>query len=221
MKNKLSEKMNTLEKTIELKRIFSVIQSSLKSSEKSSEPACIVVTSGEKKEGKTTLCAGLALTAALHNGSNVLAVDYNWYSPALHKYFELDLLDDIEAFNGGKPIKDLVRHTSYNNLDILPAVHAFEGNGNGQTGTSDRHLDLLKESRGKYDYIFVDTPSTFPTNYQMMDPVMISKAADGVVLVALTNVTPRQTLKRATMTMETSGANLIGVVANQWKNPII
>lgn len=216
MEHLLPEKMETLEKTIELKRIFSVIESSMKGS----KSPCIVVTSGEQGEGKTTLCAGLALSAAIHNGHRVLAVDYNWYSPALHDYFDLDLLEDIESFNGAKPIKELVRHTSYDNLDILPAVHAFEGNGNGQTGTSDRHLDLLQRSREEYDYIFVDTPSTFPTNYRMMDPVLISKAADGVVLVALTNVTPRQTLKRATMTMETSGAKLIGVVANQWKNPI-
>jgi Mrp family chromosome partitioning ATPase len=55
----------------------------------------------------------------------------------------------------------------------------------------------------------------------MIDPVTMSKTADGVVLVALANVTPRQQLKRAHMFLETAGANVLGVIVNQWKNPIV
>jgi len=41
-----------------------------------------------------------------------------------------------------------------------------------------------------------------------------------VVLVALANVTPRQKIKHARMLLETAGAHVVGVVVNQWKNPL-
>jgi Mrp family chromosome partitioning ATPase len=69
--------------------------------------------------------------------------------------------------------------------------------------------------------VIIDTSPAFPTNQRMIDPVEISKLSDGVVLVTLTNVTPRQELKRACTAIETAGANILGVVANQWQNPIV
>jgi len=41
-----------------------------------------------------------------------------------------------------------------------------------------------------------------------------------VALVVLANVTPRQPLKRSRMFLETAGANVLGVIVNQWKNPL-
>ena len=83
------------------------------------------------------------------------------------------------------------------------------------------HQAFLTNAREVYDQVFVDTSSIFPTNYRMTDPVRISNSASGVVLVALTNVTRRQVVKKASVAMEISGANLIGVIANQWQNPIV
>jgi Mrp family chromosome partitioning ATPase len=55
----------------------------------------------------------------------------------------------------------------------------------------------------------------------MMDPVTIAKAADGVALVVMANVTPRQHVKRANLFLANAGANVLGVVVNQWKNPLV
>jgi Mrp family chromosome partitioning ATPase len=212
MKQLLLKKLETLSKITEIKRIFSTIETSMK---KPKNP-CIVVTSGKQGEGKTTLTAGLAISAAEQNGNRVLIVDYNWHTPSLHEYFGLDMFNDVEEMNGGRQIEELVGHTYWKNLDVIPAVNNFQGDNH----SSGWHLDLLTKARKSYDYVFVDTHSVFPANYRMLDPLLISNAATGVLLVALANVTPKQVVKRASVAMETSGASLLGVVANNWKNPI-
>lgn len=212
MKQLLPDKLKALGKIAEIKRIFSIVHKSIKKPEHS----CVVVSSGEPGEGKTTLTAGLAISAAKQNGDRILAVDFNWHTPALHKLFDLEMFDDVEEMNGGKSLEDLVSHTALDNLDVLTAPRDFQGDEEME----EWHQEFLQKAREKYDQVFVDTSSVFPTNYRMMDPVRISNSASGVVLVALTNVTQRQVVKRASVAMETAGANLIGVVANQWQNPI-
>ncbi len=212
MKQLLPDKLKALGKIAEIKRIFSIIKKTVKKPGHS----CVVVSSGEPGEGKTTLTAGLAISAAKQNGDRILAVDFNWHTPALHKLFDVEMFDDVAELNGGRPVEQLVSHTSMENLDVLPAPRDFQGNEEME----DWHQEFLQKALEKYDQVFVDTSSIFPTNYRMMDPLRISNAASGVVLVALTNVTQKQVVKRASVALETSGANLIGVVANQWQNPI-
>lgn len=213
MKQLLPDKLKALGKIAEIKRIFSIVQKSLSHPEHS----CVVVSSGEPGEGKTTITAGLAISAAKQNGDRILAVDFNWHTPALHQLFDVDLFDDVDEMTNGRELEDLVCETTMENLDILPAPRNFDGSEEIEAW----HQEFLKNAREKYDQVFVDTTSVFPTNYRMMDPVRISNSASGVVLVALTNVTRKQVVKRASFALETSGANLIGVVANQWQNPIV
>ena len=68
--------------------------------------------------------------------------------------------------------------------------------------------------------VFIDSASVFPTNRYMIDPVAISRVADATIIVVMANATPRQQVKRALVSLETAGAKVLGVVANQWKNPI-
>lgn len=215
MKETIKNKLESIGKIAEIKRILSTMHPSATHD----SHGCYMVTSGEPKEGKTTLCAGLALAAAEQDSAKVLAVDCNWHAPALHEYFDVDPYFAISEIAPQQPMGDMVRSTWLKNLDVLPAVsYLGDDPAFNATGWS---LDILRKARDTYDFIFVDTASIYPTNYRMMDPILISQQANGVVLVALTNVTPRQTLKRASMAMKTQGATLLGVVANQWQNPMI
>jgi Mrp family chromosome partitioning ATPase len=197
----------------EIKRIYSVIDSSV------TGPACIVVTSGAQGEGKSTLAAGLAIAAARREDRRVLLVDFNWHAPSLHRFFDVDLGNQPDAYVNGGPIQQVVRQTKVHNLDLLPALREEKGSVNGSRSLPSP--ELLKKAKAEYDMVIIDTSPAFPTNQRMIDPVEISKLSDGVVLVTLTNVTPRQELKRACTAIETAGANILGVVANQWQNPIV
>lgn len=214
MNSSTVNKIELLGRIAEMKRIYSVIESSI------NESACILVTSGSQGEGKSTLATGLAIAASKRNDNKVLLVDFNWHAPILHQYFGVELSDEADAYTNGGPIDQVIRHTSINNLDLLPALkERFD-----EDGMDTKHLpspELLRKAKAEYDVIIVDTAPAFPTNYRMIDPVELSKFSDGVVLVTLTNVTPRQELKRACTAIETAGANIFGIVANQWQNPIL
>jgi Mrp family chromosome partitioning ATPase len=203
--------LELLGRIAEIKRIYSVIESSITGS------ACIAVTSGAQGEGKTTLSAGLAIAAANNNTCRVLAMDFNWHTPKLNSYFGIEWGNSIEIYENGGPIEKIIRKTVIQNLDILPAPGIDLTN---EQSTNNPSQELLRRAKELYDVVIVDTAAVFPTNHRMIDPIEICKLSDGVVLVTLTTVTPRQELKRACTAIETAGAAILGVVANQWLNPI-
>ncbi len=205
-------KLELLGRIAEMKRIFTVIEASIKDS------SCIVVTSGLQGEGKSTLSAGLALAASKSVGRKVLAVDLNWYAPALHTIFGVDLHNTGDVLSEGESLERVVRHTPIHNLDVLPAFKTDSTLASPPAGVV--VSEILGKAKTAYDMVIVDTAPAYPTNQRMIDPIEICKYSDGVVVVSLTNVTPRQDLKRVCTAIETVGANILGVVANQWKNPL-
>ena len=200
---------------VEMKRIFSAVEPFLVKS----TSACLAVTSAVQGEGKTSVTAGLSAIAAQQLKKKVLTIDLNWRAPKLHKYFGLDQIP-FEKFSSGAIIGDLIQNSGLDSLDILSAMQstASEAIKNGDENAI--FSELIKQARNSYDIIFIDTSAIFPANRHMMDPVAISKIADGVVMVVLANVTPRQQVKRARTILDTAGVNVLGTVVNQWKNPI-
>ena len=200
----------------EMKRIYSAIENSLLKN----NSLCLVVTSGLPNEGKTTIAAGLAVIAAGQRNLRVLAVDFNWYKPALHKRFGLAQTFDASDLDRGKSIMDSVQSTHLKNLDILAASLSSHNDVNWDQDVNRPGKDIINQAREAYDIVIVDSSSIFPVNRNMIDPVAISMDVDGVVLVVLANVTPRQKTKHARMLLETAGSHIFGVVVNQWRNPL-
>jgi Mrp family chromosome partitioning ATPase len=199
-----------------MKRIYGVVEAALLNQ----NSACCVLTSGFKGEGKTTMAAGIAVMAARQNDKKVLAMDFNWYAPKLHRFFERDLDFDLETLQSRPSVRQLIQSTRVDNLDILPAVMPSNGNAQGSESINTLVAELIDEARETYNFIVVDTAPMFPPNRNMIDPTFISKHADGVALITLANATPREHLKRAVKALETVSANIIGVIVNQWKNPM-
>jgi len=211
-----AQHLDFLSEISEMKRIYSLIEKSLLKN----NSLCLVITSALPDEGKTTIAAGLAAIAADQHDLRVLAVDFNWYKPSLHKWFGLAQSFDANDLDRGKSILDSVQSTHLKNLDILTASSATHNGVNWDQDVNRPGKIIVAQAREAYDVVIVDSSSIFPVNRNMMDPVTISTNADGVVLVALANVTPRQKIKRARMLLETARAHVIGVVVNQWKNPL-
>jgi Mrp family chromosome partitioning ATPase len=119
----------------------------------------------------------------------------------------------------GDSIKDLVQDSGVNNLDVLAAIKS--GTDIDETHGNAIAQKLIQQARNVYEVILIDTSKMFPTNRRMIDPVVLSKIADGVTLVVLAKVTSRQQAKHAQKVLETTGANILGVIVNQWKNPMV
>lgn len=212
-----SKEIESFAELAEIKRIFTTLSTDFLKN----KPKCLVVTSALRSEGKTTITACLAVTAAHQGDLRVLAVDLNWRRSALHTCFGLSPTFDATTFSERKNLSEQVQPSGIKNLDILTAVQS-EKRTNG-TGTKDTALgkEILKLARDSYDLTIVDTASIFPTNRNMIDPISISVAADevGVVMIVLTKVTPSQMVRRSQKLLETAGAKLQGVIVNHWRNP--
>ncbi|WP_300672965.1 hypothetical protein [Desulfoluna sp.] len=215
MNQSIDSHLYTLGRIAETKRMFTAIQTATNHQKN----LCLVITSGARGEGKTTTATGLAIAATDSRRRRTLLVDYNWYAPAVHHFFNIDPIESPAAFYKAASLDELIVPT-VSGIDILPAARItddFHGTLSISKGYDHR---LIQDAKTRYDTIIVDTSSTFPENQRMRDPILLSSIADGVVLVFMTNRTPRSTLKRTVTAMRLSGAKLLGVVANQWKNPI-
>jgi protein-tyrosine kinase len=199
-------------------RIFSALQHAL---EASSNCPCIGITSALPGEGKTLLASGLALTAVKQPVGRVLVIDLNWYRPALHTAFGLEQTVALTATTDARTAIAQARSPGVAGLEVLAAPLSSLGVEAPGLNVLHLGLDLIRTAQATYDLVIVDLPSVFPTNRRMMDPVVLSRSLDGVVWVVLTNVTPKQTAKRAYLTLTGSGSRVLGAVVNQWKNALI
>jgi protein-tyrosine kinase len=203
--------LNSISEIAEMRRTYAAVEKSFTDP----GPRSIVVSSAVATEGKTLIASGLASVVARQGNKRVLAVDLNWYRPALHSVFGLEQTFGIDKLREGIPITDLVQKSKTDHLDVLVAPIQEQ-----RTMEADLQVNLLAEkiiqqAREAYDFAIIDTSAMYPINRCMLDPAVFSNKADGVVLVILTHVTPRKNVKRALMALETSGANILGVVANQ------
>lgn len=218
MNSTASKEIESFAEIAEIKRIFTTLSTDFLKT----KPKCLVVTSAIRSEGKTNITAILAATAALQSDCRVLAVDLNWHRSALHTCFGLSPTFDDTTFSESKNLSKQVQPSGIKNLDILTAVPSV--NRTNRNGTKDTALgkEILKLAHDSYDLTVVDAASIFPTNRNMIDPISISVAADGVgvVMTVLTKVTPRQTVRRSQKLLETAGAKIQGVIVNHWRNPL-
>ena len=177
---------------------------------------CIAVTSTNPGEGKTTLSILLGSAVADCENKKVLLADLHWRNPRVHIPFGLKRDFDLNSFMDGNSPERYVQHTEFKGLDILSAPSPSQLEG--QPNLSFLALSVVDRIRGIYDFVFLDTSAVFPTNRNMVDPVVVGTACDGVIMTVLAASTPKTLVRRAIVNMEVLGANVLGTVLNQWKN---
>lgn len=200
----------------EMKRTYSAIERFLPKSGQ----ACILICSAEAGEGKTLTTAALSHVAAQKSGKKVLAIDFNWHTPALHSFFKARRNTTIGSLHDAGRITDFIQTTEVDNLTLLTAPKDVSDGEEIGLDTNLIGLDLIQAARASHDIIFIDSSPMFPTNRKMMDPVAFSRVVDGITLVVMANVTPRQNIKKARIILETAGAEILGAVVNHRQNPL-
>jgi Mrp family chromosome partitioning ATPase len=114
----------------------------------------------------------------------------------------------------------MVHHVADTPMDVLPALNE-QALGQPRNGEEQKLAEkLIEKARAAYDIIFIDTSKIFPTNRRMIDPLVIAQKADGVALVVAAGKTSRQVVKQAQFALETAGAAILGVIINDWQNPL-
>ena len=167
----------------------------------------VVVTSPMMGEGKTATAANLAAALAQEEGRRVLLLDCDIRKPRVWSLFrkppEKGLADVLAD---GVPVSHVLRSTDAVPLDVLALPRG-----------SDSRIDpipveklkgLLRDLRGRYDFIICDAPPVLP----IADTAALVRMADGVLMVVRAAVTPRHAVARSLEMIDRN--KLIGFVLN-------
>lgn len=180
-----------------------------------SPPKCILVTSGQAGEGKTTTAISTAITfaqesAGVQEGPDVLLIDCDLRRPRIHKHFELPNAQGLTNYLSGHAEMDTLLH-SYSELPNLKIMTAgpMPANPADFLGSFEM-LNLLDEARARFKYVIIDSP---PAS-SFADAALLSTQVDGVVLVVHSKHSSRVMAQRVKERLRSVGAHIYGVVLN-------
>ncbi len=174
----------------------------------------VEVTSPEDRNGKTTVSINLAISLA-HYGKKVLLVDSNLRNPILSSIFfgkdKHQMPGLTDALLNELNIKDIIRPTSINKLDIIATgTHLLSARELFGSKQMKFFTGMLKAT--DYDYIIFDGPSM-----KFADSVLLSKQVDGIVLVLQHNKTKKEALNTACRQLNALHANVFGIIVNKFE----
>jgi capsular exopolysaccharide synthesis family protein len=175
-------------------------------------PRVILVTSPRPKAGKTTTVANLGISLA-EIGRRVLLIDGDLRRPRLGKLFGLQFatgLSDalLAEDNGTITLDSVVRPSTVPGLYVLP--------GGSEPANISRllhsaHLyNLVEVARSQYDFVLIDSPPMMG----MADARLLSRNADGVILISRAGETSPEQLGEARERLADDGTPVIGTILN-------
>jgi capsular exopolysaccharide synthesis family protein len=176
----------------------------------------IAVSSPAAGEGKTVTAINLAGALARGSDARVLLIDADLRRPSVARCLGLDDgqtngLADVIA-NETLELSAGAREIEGMNLAVVPAGTPYPAIH--KILRSPRLEHLLTEARKQFDYIVVDTPPLLP----VFDSALLSRVADGLLLVVAANQTPRKLLGEALNLVEPS--KVMGIVFNRDDRPL-
>ncbi len=183
----------------------------------------ITLTSPGPGEGKTTVAANLAIALAQTN-RRVLLVDGDIRRPRLHKIFNLpgrpglsDLLCNSDVLNT-RAVRYAESVRGIPNLYLLPsgpltvAEEAKETAGVSALLYSERLPELVAQLRQEFDMVIIDAPPVL----HGPDARLLSRAADGVVLVLRAKKTSREAATASLQRLLADNLTVLGTILNGW-----
>jgi succinoglycan biosynthesis transport protein ExoP len=175
-------------------------------------PRVILVTSPRPKAGKTTTVANLGISLA-EIGRRVLLIDGDLRRPRLGKLFGLQFatgLSDalLAEGNGTITLDSVVRPSTVPGLYVLP--------GGSEPANISKLLhstfldSLIELARSEYDFVLIDSPPMMG----MADARLLSRNADGVILISRAGETSPEQLGEARERLADDGTPVIGTILN-------
>jgi capsular exopolysaccharide synthesis family protein len=167
----------------------------------------VLITSTIPEEGKSMICANLAVILARKKRQRVLLLEGDLRRPVLPVRFGLGKVEGLSEWLQGESqsVPNIYRLEGLN-LWLLPAGRAPENPL--EMMQSSRLSGLMDQLGNWFDWILIDSPPILP----LADTSVWMRMADGVILVAREGLTEKRELKRGLEILEPS--KLLGVVLN-------
>jgi capsular exopolysaccharide synthesis family protein len=195
--------------------VFRNLRSGLMGIEGSEKARSLVITSPTSGEGKSLIGINLAATCA-RAGESVLLVDMDLRHPRLAASLGMkgDQSGLVDVLTGNATWQEAAKETSVANLHALVAGHG-EGVPLDILGTVEMH-DLIEQWTEEFDRVILDGPPLLG----LADVRVVSRFADGMVLVLDAGRHQAQTLVRVRELCDQEGLGAIGVIFNRSNSKI-
>lgn len=176
----------------------------------------LVCSSPSAGDGKTTVVSNLAM-ALVRAQRRVVVLDGDLRRPSLHKLFGIDNERGMkDLLEGSLPVDEykldeLVRSTSFPNLSVVTSGPIQPGSMN--LLNSDRLGKVVRRLRKEFDIVLIDSPPLL----QAADARLLSRLADGVVLVFRAGRTTPEMAQFVYNSLTEDGTRVVGTILNDWK----
>jgi len=169
----------------------------------------IMVTSARPGEGKTTIAANIGW-AFSSMGERTLIIDCDLRRGRLHKACEVTNSPGLTDALTGKAEADVcINKSAADQLWIFPRGPVVAGTT--ELLNTATFSNMLKDLRGKYDRIILDTPPVLG----LSETSFLQSHAEGVVLVVRSDATPRKDVEDAYHALSKLDAHFYGFVLNR------
>ena len=170
----------------------------------------LMVTSPKSGAGKSTTSLNLAFTSA-QAGKRTLVIDADLRRPSLHDKLGLPEGPSLlELLSEDESRWDAERFfTGIENVYVITGIPVSQP---AELLGSRKMLDLIDRFRTEFDIIIFDTPPVLGA----VDPVLLSRQCDGVIVVASSDGTDMEALTQSIDELRSVGANVLGTVLNRF-----
>jgi capsular exopolysaccharide synthesis family protein len=198
---------------------FSLIRAHLRFFNIDRDLQTLVVASPGPGDGKTTIARHLA-EASARAGARVLLLEADLRQPTLSQQLELEDGPGLaDVLIGAIPAGEATRSVKLDpppgvgatgrSLDVLSAGSLLPPNP-AELLESHAMSALLEQAKSAYDLVVIDTPPLAA----VADAFPLLRKVDGVILVAWLTRSRRDVAEQLQQVLESSGAPLLGVIAN-------
>jgi polysaccharide biosynthesis transport protein len=186
---------------------FEILQTNLSFSLSDKALRVIVLSSSIPGEGKSFVSANLAIAIA-QMGRKVLLIDGDMRRPTQHLIWQLPNLRGLSHILSGQGELTSTTQEALVTLDILTAG-AIPPNPLSLID-SQKMASVIQEAQNHYDFVIIDAPPITA----VADPLLLSKIADGMVLVVRPGVGTSESVSTAKSLLEQSKQFVLGMVVN-------
>ncbi len=173
----------------------------------------ILVTSATPGEGKSTNVANLGVVFA-QEGKRIVIVDADLRKPTMHYTFLLQNARGLSnLLTRQMSVLEVVNSTDIPNLFVLTSGPIPP---NPAELLASKKLDsVMEELKKEFDIIIFDAPPIL----SVTDAQILSNKCDGTLLIVNSGAVENTSVIKAKASLESSQANILGVVLNNYKLP--
>ena len=174
----------------------------------------VVFTAPHDDAGTTFLLTIIAFNVAYFTSLKTLLVDLNMRRPQLHVPFGLKREGGFtEIAAGTLKWAEAVKDTGLAELKVVTA--GLADNELHLTLTSELVENMINEMKEDFDLIMFDSSPLLNKNKNNVDPVLLSRACEMVVMVVQDKMTTKAVLVEAVDTIKDGGGEIYGIVYNK------